>query len=331
MPYQPDLRDVHIDAALTNFSLAYMQDNGDFVSDQVFPVVPVAHRSDKYFTWAKDIYMRAGGRITPFGQEAPRGGFAPSNDSYSTETWRWAFDLLPDVVANSDPGVNMDQAGSEFVMRGLLVQREVQWGSTYFKTGVWGTDVSGSAGGGSDFVSWDDPANSDPITDVSTARKTLKKNTGYEPNTMLVGYSVHEALKRHPLIVDRIKYTNSESITADIIARYLEIDRYLVAKAVQATNQEGQTITTDFVLGNHALLCYAAPAPNLMAHSAGYTFVWSGLTGLNNLGVATVRYPMPHLGRTSNGDVERIEGQYAYAHKVTGSDLGYFFQNAAAA
>ncbi len=327
MPYQPDVRDVHVDAALTNFSIAYMQDSADFVAERMFPMVPVNHKSDKYFTWPKDTFMRRGGRITPFGEEAPRGGFTLSTDSYSTDTWRWAFDLLPDIKANADSAVNMDMAASEFVMRGLLVEREINWGAAFFTTGKWGTDVVG----GTDFVAWDDPVNSDPIADIANGRKAIKKATGYLPNKLCVGFTVHEALKRHPLIVDRIKYTSSESVTADIIARYLEIEEYMVAQSVQATNQEGQTITTDFILGNHALLCYAAPSPNLMAHSGGYTFVWSALTGMNTLGIATVRYPMPHLGTTPDGVVERIEGQYAYTHKLTGSDLGYFFSGAAAA
>lgn len=326
MPYQPDVRDVHIDAALTNFSIAYMQDATNFVSDQVFPVVPVEHKSDRYFVFAKDAFLRRGGRISPFGQEAPRGGFNVSNTNYSTETWRWAFDLLPDIKANSDPGINIDQAATNFVMNGLLVEREIQWGLNFFTTSVWQTDFVG----GTNFTQWDDPANSDPITDVSNARKTILSNTGYLPNTFTVGFSVHEALKRHPLIVDRFKYTSSDSITAGMLARLFEVDRYLVAKAVNATSQEGEAITTAFVLGNHALLSYAAPAPSLMAHSGGYTFVWSRLTGLNNLGVATFRYPMPQLGVTASGTTERIEGQYAYQHKVTGSDLGYFFDNATA-
>ncbi|MDE2096236.1 MAG: hypothetical protein KGL39_03255 [Patescibacteria group bacterium] len=326
MPYQPDVRDVHIDAALTNFSIAYMQDAGNFVAADVFPIVPVDHKSDKYFTFAKDTFMRRGGRVSSFGQEAPRGGLNVSNDNYSTETWRWAFDLLPDVRANADPAVNMDQVGSNFVMNGLLVEREIQWGTKFFTTGVWATDDIGGTG----FAQWDDPANSDPITDISNARKTILSSTGFLPNTLTVGFSVHEALKRHPLIVDRFKYTSSDSITAQMLARLFEVDRYLVCKSVQATNQEGEAITTAFILGNHALLSYAAPAPSLMAHSAGYTFVWSRLTGINNLGVATFRYPMPHLGVTAEGTVERIEGQYAYTHKVTGSDLGYFFSNATA-
>lgn len=324
MPYQPDVGQVHLDAALTNFSLAYLEDEGDFISDQVFPCVPVDNKSDKYFTFNQDAFMRRGGRVTPLGQEAPRGGFGLSNDNYSTELWRWAYDLTPDVKANSDPGVNIDKAASEFVMRGLLIEREINWGTTFFTTGVWGTDVTG----GTNFAQWDDPANSDPITDVATARSTIKVNTGYLPNTFTIGFNVWEALKRHPLILERYKFTSSDSISLDMVARLFEVDRILVAQAVQATNQEGQTFSSAFILGSHALLTYSAPAPTLMAHSAGFTFVWSKLTGLNNLGVATFRYPMPHLGVTAAGTTERVEGQYAYGHKVTGKPLGYFFSQA---
>lgn len=328
MPYQPGLADVHVDAALTNFSIAYMQDATNFVADQVFPPVPVEHKSDKYFTFAKDAFLRAGGEQIPYGQEAPKGGFNMSTDSYDCGTpWRWAFDLTPDVLANADPGVNIDQAASAFVMNGLLVQREVVWATKFFASSIWGTTVTGaSAGNGSTTATyWNDDAGSDPITDVSVGRSTILGNTGYLPNTMVVSFPVHEALKKHPLIVDRFKYTSSDSISEAMLARLFEVDRYIVAKAVQATSQEGQTITTALVLGKHALLCYSAPAPSLLAHSAGYTFVWSKLSGMNNLGVATYRYPLPQLGISSQGVTERIEGTYAYVHKVTGSDLGYFF------
>lgn len=325
MPFQPGLNQVHVDAALTNFSIAYMQDATNFVADVVFPNVPVEHKSDKYFKFSKDAFLRAGGKQIPFGQEAPRGGFQLSTDNYDVGSpWRWGFDLTPDIAANADAGVNIDQAASAFVMNGLLVQREVNWASNFFATSIWGTDKTG----GTDFAQWNDDANSDPITDISNGRGQILSSTGYLPNTMVVSFYVHEALKKHPLIVDRFKYTSSDSINEAMLARLFEVDRYVVAKAVQATSQEGETVSTALVLGKHALLCYSAPAPSLLAHSAGYTFVWSKLTGLNNLGVATFRYPMPHLGVSAAGTTERIEGQYSYVHKVTGSDLGYFFASA---
>ena len=40
----PELAEIHIDVALTNLSVAYI--NEDYVADRVFPVVPVEKRSD---------------------------------------------------------------------------------------------------------------------------------------------------------------------------------------------------------------------------------------------------------------------------------------------
>ena len=46
MPLQPGRGDVHVDAALTNISVAFMQDASHFIAAQVFPEIPVTHRSD---------------------------------------------------------------------------------------------------------------------------------------------------------------------------------------------------------------------------------------------------------------------------------------------
>ena len=324
--YQPSLASVHLDAALTNFSIAYMQDATNFVADVVFPNVPVEHKSDKYYQFNKDAFLRAGGKQTPFGQESPGGGFALSSESYDVgSAWRWHFDLTPDVLANADPGVNIDAAAANFVMNGLLIQREINWATNFFSSASgWGTTVTG----GTNFAVWNDDADSDPITDVSVGRQTILTNTGYLPNTLVVSFAVHEALKKHPLIVDRFKYTSAESINEAMLARLFEVDRYVVAKAVQVTSQEGETISTAMILGKNALLCYSAPAPSLLAHSAGYNFVWSKLTGLNNLGVATYRFPMPWLGVANGVVTERVEAQYAYDLAMTGADLGYFFSGA---
>ena len=38
---QPNLNNVHIDAILTNISVAYQQAQRNFIAQQVFPIVPV--------------------------------------------------------------------------------------------------------------------------------------------------------------------------------------------------------------------------------------------------------------------------------------------------
>ncbi|MBF0560717.1 MAG: hypothetical protein HQL37_01625 [Alphaproteobacteria bacterium] len=330
MPYQPSLNSVHVDAALTNFSVAYVQSEDAFVAGQVFPVMPVEHKSDKFFTYQLDAYLRAAGAQVPYGTEAPRGGLVLSTDSYDVGMpKRWAQDITPDIRANADAALSdIDQQVAAQVMRALLIGREVDFVTNYMSTGVWGTDMIG----GTNFTVWSNQAGSDPIYDVDTGKTTVLQNTGMEVNTMTVAYNVHQALRRHPLILERIKYgggpANPALVTPQMLAAVFEVERYIVAKSVQVTSAEGQPITTGFVVGNDVLLTHSARSPGIMTPSAGFNFVWSALTGVNNLGIAAYRYPMPQLGIAANGATERVEGTYAYAMKVTGKPLGYFLHAA---
>ena len=53
MPLQPGRGDVHVDAALTNISVAFMQDASHFIAAQVFPEIPVTHLPVAVSTWVR--------------------------------------------------------------------------------------------------------------------------------------------------------------------------------------------------------------------------------------------------------------------------------------
>jgi len=315
---QPSPSDVHIDAALTNISVAYVQNSANFVADRVFPVVPVEHQTNKYFLWDRANFYRNSMEKRAPSTESAGGGMALSTDSYSCDVWALHKDIDNQTRANSDPAVDPDIAASEFLSQQNLINRDIQWATNYFGTGIWTTDVVG----GTDFTAWDDYS-SDPEKDVDTGKLTMLQNTGYMPNTLVVGYKVHQALKRHPLIKDRYKHVSSESITEEMIARFFEIENYVVAKATKATANEGAASQTyALILGTNALLCYANPSPGLMVPSAGYTFVWSRLTGLNNMGVTIASWWIQNI------KADRLEIEASWTFKKVAADLGYFFSAA---
>jgi hypothetical protein len=178
--------------------------------------------------------------------------------------------------------------------------------------------------GGATPVLWDDDANSDPFTDVAYAQTTILTNTGMLPNTFLMSWPVYQALRKHPLVVDRIKYTNpafAGTITPQLLAQAFAVDRVIISRAVYNSAAEGLTASMAFVAGKHALLCYSAPAPGLMIPSAGYTFGWQGFTGLNNLGIRVAQIPMNWKGL---GTI-RNECEMAFDMQIVGSDLGFFW------
>lgn len=314
---QPTPSDVHVDAILTQLSIAYMQDQSKFVATRIFPAVSVAKQSDKYFTYNKNDWMRDEAKPRAPSTESAGGGFRLSTDNYAADVWAWHIDVDDQVAANSDSPLEPYADATNLVSLKMALRRERAFLSTYFTTGVWGTDLTVSTVG-----YWNDPT-SNPEKQISDAKIAILKRTGFKPNVLLVSFAVHEALKQHPLIKDRYKHVSAESITAQMIAKFFEIDDYVISEAVYGTNVEGGTEAYDFTAGNHALLCYRNPSPGLRKPSSGYIFNWTGLVGSGN-GVRIKRFRMEPI----NSD--RIEGEMAFDHKVTGADLGYFFNGAIA-
>lgn len=323
---QPSINQVHVDAILTNISVAYMQKAENFIADKVFPTVSVDKKSNLFFKYDKNDWFRDEAQRRAGGTESAGSGYGLSTDSYSCDVWAFHKDVDDQTLSNSDTPLNPLREAAEFVTHRLMLRRELQFVSDFFTTGVWGTDATGVSGTPStgQFKQWSDYANSDPINDIEAAKEGILSTTGLDANTLVLGYSVFRQLKNHPDLIDRFKYTTSENITADIMARLFDVDRVLVAKAVKATNNEGATGAYGFAYGKGALLAHVASAPGLLTPSAGYTFAWNGVSGGLGSTIGTSQFRMEHLKS------DRVEGEVAFDNKVVASDLGYYFASAVA-
>lgn len=319
---QPTPSDVHIDTALTDMSIAYIQAQTNYVAGMVFPAKPVEHQTNKYHIFTTTDWFRddAVVRRAP-GQGAPRAGFTLSNDSYSCVPWWTACPLSELVRSNADPAVSLDEACMRIVTQRMLIRRERLFATAFMDTdSVWDTDLTGSTG----FTQWDD-SSSDPEKDIQTGKKAVLLATGFEPRKLTVAYNVHMALKRHPLVKDRFKYTSAASITNEMLAAFFELDQYNVTKAVYDTAVEGGSASMAMAVGNHAILTGGEDSPDLMTPVAATNFVWSGLTSQNDLGVRIDQFYDPDRKE----DV--VRGEFAFDMKVTGAVLGYRYKNAVSA
>ena len=313
-----DVRDVHIDGPLSSISTAYMQDQTDFVSGRVFPVVPVEKQSDKYFTWPKDTFFRNRADKWIPGTLMKSSQFDMDTADYLAEFRAFEHPLRWDIRDNADAALNLERAPIEYVTRMILLNREVEWAAAYMVTGVWGTDSTGGTG----FTQWSDYDASDPIADFRTARLKIKKNTGYTPNTAVIAQEVFEVLADHPLIKELYKYTAPAILTPELVARALRVDRLFIAGGIKLDSAEGAANTFDWIFAKRAWLGYVNPRPALMAASAGYIFSWRGFTQGYEVGIE--RIPDRRV------KADYTQGFSAYALKVVASDLGYLFDSAVA-
>ena len=325
---QPTLTQVHVAAPLTNIAVAYMQDNDAYIADKVFPTVPVEYQSDLYYIWNKDDFFRDEAQQRADGAESAGSGLDLTNASYSAKVWALHKDIGDQMRRNADPAVDIEVAVTRFLMQKLLIRRDRLFASQYMVTGQWATDIVGvaSSPSGNEVIKWSNTTDSDPFSDIEAGQTTVLENTGQEPNTLVLAYPVYQALRKHPLVIDRIKYTmqaDARSITPALLAAAFDVERVLVAKSTYNSAAEGAAGSYGFTVGNNALLCYSAPEPGLMVPSAGYIFGWAGLEGNNGDGISSWSEPLPNRGRP--GSTVRVEAEMAFDMKLVGADLGYFF------
>jgi hypothetical protein len=309
---QPTQSAVHVDAILTNISVAYFQQNQNFIATRVFPVVPVSKQSDKFFTYTKNDWFRDEAQRRADATESAGGGYNLSTDTYQADVYAFHKDIGDQTRANADAPINVDREAAEFVTSRIALKMETQFVSNFFTTSIWGTDTTPSN-------LWSDYTSSDPIGDIETGKRTILSTTGYEPNTLVLGYDVFIQLKNHPDLVDRIKYTSSNILTEDVMASLFGVPRVMVAKSVKATNNEGGTQAYAFNYGKNALLTYAAPSAGLLQPSGGYIMSWTGVSGGLGQTVGVSRMRMEQF------KADRVEAEVAFDMKVIGTDLGYFF------
>ena len=318
---------VHIDQPLSNLTLAYAQEQTNFIADKVFPTVGVQRQSDKYYIYDRANMNRSGDvkKLAPR-TEVNRIGMEISNDSYFADVFGLGMDFDEQTLANEDAMLEIRTAGAQTLMNRVMIHREEQFAASFFAAGIWGTDATPAN-------LWSDYTNSTPLTDVTTARRTMQLGSGgFKPNTMVVGKEVRDILVNHPDVLARLNggatVTNTALITDAKLAEIFEVENFYVMEAVKNGAAEGLAESNAFIGGKNALLTYTPSSAGLMTPAAGLTFAWNNIPGVNNLGVTVESFSDDALKRQQVA--EHIQVKMSYDMKVVGADLGYFFEDVVA-
>jgi hypothetical protein len=313
--------DVHVNAPLTNISLAFMQQAKNFIADRVFPNIPVKKQGDRYFTYERRDWLRNEVKERAPGTESSGSGFrVNSNASYFAPVFAVHKDVDDQMRANQDTPLDMDRDGTEWVSQQMMAKRDILWALKYFGTGLWTGSTTGT-----DIVpatKWD-AALSTPVENITAQIIAMAGKTGYRPNKMVITPTVFDVLRNNADILDRIKYTERGIVTEDLLASVFGIDEVVVPWGVQDTSVEGAaTDATDFIIkSDQALLVYAEPNPGILKASAGYTFSWNGYLGAGAFGSRIKKFRMEELSS------DRVEGEMAFDQKLVASILGVFFND----
>lgn len=312
-----------IDPVLSNVSVAAFQDAAGFISDKVFPIVPVDVQSGKYLTFDEEELNRDTAERRADATESAGDTYELGQDNYFADVWALHKDVGDQLQANyrDVPGTPFNSA-ARFIAGKMRIRQERQFATDFLKTGVWGLDLTGVASSPStnQFLQFD-AANSDPFEVIETMRAAIAGN-GLLPNVLAMGYPVWTVLKNHPEIIDRFKYTTAGAkISEAILADLFEVERVVIGKAIVNTAKRGKAAVNEYIVGKKMLLAHVADAPGIEVPTAGYTFSWTGVSDGLGETIGTVQF------RMEEKRADRVESQIAFDNKVVAPSLAVYAEN----
>lgn len=288
------------------------------VGEVLFPMVNVGQRAGNIITFGREDFMQYSGLIRAPGGATKRVQYGYSGAPFALVDYSLEGSLPIETLQEAEASANgfsvdMAQMTLAKTISIMTLRLEIAQAALATTLGNYPASnrvtLSGTA-------QWNDYANSNPATNVETAKEAIRAATGKRPNVMVLGPVVFARLRQHPVIRDYIKYANREVATAEILAEFFGVERVVVADGVQASDAG---VLSD-IWGRHAILAYTETdsLANMGAPTFGYTYNLSG-------------YPLaeePYYERNTKTwyfPVTRSE-----APVIAGSSAGYFIQNAVA-
>lgn len=310
---------IRIDQALTDVSVGYK--NGEYVADRVLPVVPVDHKSDKYYVHGKDLFRVRDDRRSP-GGEARKSRWTLSNSPYFCEGHALKDFVAREDQSDADPQLDLLMDTTEVLTDQILLNQEVSL-VTLLAAGMTGSSVVDLAA-----IKWNNDAN-DPVKKIKEQALVIGKRTGKRPNVLTLSAPVFDAISENAKVTARITGAAdlpSAKVTPQQLASLLMIDEVIVASAIKDTANEGQTAVTDWVWGAYGLLQYRPRNPGRKTLSLGYTFHWTKAFQNADGEAAGAQFVKRYYWEPNTADV--VEVHKYYDQVLVATDAGVLFTNA---
>lgn len=314
---------------LTNMAMAYFAKATDFVAKALFPICKVDLQSSHYYKFNKGDLARDNVDTKPaFGSVQPA-LIGQSDETYVTENKQVIVGIDKINALNFQRtkalGVHDPRrAKVKFATEQLLIHQDRIFAESFFKSGVWGTEFTGKdtiADSSKEFLKFND-SNFKPVEFFGELSDRVLQEGRRKPNKLALGVDAYNALKNHPEIVERVKYTGSTNnpgiVNVNALAAILELDEVVVLQSTYNKAGPGEAPEMSFICdSNAALLCYATDTPNIEEPSAGYIFAWDLLGDGNTMAFQQFEGP-------GGSHAEFIEGLMSIDMKKTGDDLAVF-------
>lgn len=222
-----------VDPVLTTIAQGYKQ--AGMVASALFPRVNVPLRAGKILTFGKEDFMLYNAARAP-GENTKRVSIGHSSGNYALVDYSLEGKV---AIENAQEGIR--GAGIDYFVGSINhVQSTLELGLEKMSADLARTAGSYAAANKitlSSTAQWSDYTGvSQPVRVIETAKEAVRAATGKRANTVVMGAMVFAALKNHPVIIDRIKYTGRDVVTKELLASLFDVQRVEIGDAIYASD-----------------------------------------------------------------------------------------------
>jgi len=295
-----------VDPVLTNIARGFK--NASHIAEHLFPIVPVSKEGGKIPEFTKESFkiynteraIRAkSNRINPESRTEIDFVLTEHDLEYPIDYREQDEDIFPSRLH-----------ATTVVTDGISLRLEKMAADVVQTLATFPTGNKVTLATGDKFTN----SSSNPFIIFETAKEAIRGKIAQRPNVCIIGASAYSALKEHPAVLDRIKYTQSAVVTPELLRQLLDFEQLYVGDAVYATDAGAfQDIWQDNVVIAYVPKTNKDIPRSFYEPAFGYT-----LRKRNNPMVDTY---------TEAGKVEIIRNTDLFVSKVVGPDAGYLIND----
>lgn len=260
-----------VDPVLSGIARGYT--HAQRVGHTLFPAIDVLARGGTVIEFGRESFLNYRAKRAP-GAQAISIQFGYEGKPFSLMQYSLDAPIPREHMDDASvvPGIDLGKRAVNTTMESLTLTLEIEQAELAGNPLSYPINNKLSLAG---TAKWDNDT-SNPLADIDAAKDQVRTTCGVEPNRMVISNKGFRALKRHPKITDRFRYTTAESITAKMLAGIFDLEELNVGKATYVDNLEA-TSTFKEAWGNFACLAYVPTQDAAVDQpSFGYTYTLKG-------------------------------------------------------
>ena len=236
-----DVREQLVIGPLADISIKYQ--NGAFIGDRIFPIIDTSDPKMNIFKYLKADWFRDEAQIRGRGGRAVRSTFKMTSIPYNTEEYAFASEVADEdrkfAASRMAPPLQPDTDAIEFCADKIDLSKErriaaLVKATNWSAAGVGGEDADGH---------WAEVgATNTFMTKVEARKETIRANTGFRPNVLMIDAGTFAKIKMVEEVLDRIKYGGGEAdpakVTTRMIAALFELEEVVIGEAIYNSAKE---------------------------------------------------------------------------------------------